>query len=198
MDKLDSVIDGKNALLFIKYQSRHSQERDSIEINSVIRGKKNVIIDFGCGFGSLERVIYKKAKKIIAIDKSETLISYAKQNNPAPRRIIFVREDVSKFKFPDDFADYCIMLFSLHHTKNKKVWLKKAYKSLKSGGKLLIMERLCVNSIAKIVFPIYWHIYYKYKHEWIEEMPRIMSIKELEKMLKENGFKIKEKKATEL
>jgi len=197
MNKSDSVIDNQDALLFIKYQPNHSQQLISNEINSAITGKKNVIIDFGCGFGSLERDIYKKARRIIAIDKSKAMINYAKQNNPAPKKITFIRDDVSKFKFPKNSADYCIMLFSLHHTKNKKIWLKNAYKSLKSGGKLLIVERLCVNSITKLIFPIYWYTYYKYKHEWAEEIPKIMSIKEIDKILKENGFKINEKRRLE-
>ena len=38
------------------------------EIKLVIKRKKNLIIDFGCGFGSLENMIYKKTRKSIAIN----------------------------------------------------------------------------------------------------------------------------------
>ena len=185
----DCVIEGSPAAVFIRNQQHHNQNFDVLAVAREIKGNKNTIIDFGCGFGSLEKTILKKARIIYAIDKSKELIDYAKKNNNSAK-VKFVNADVLKYKIKSNSADYCIMLFSIHHTKNKLNWLNKAYSSLKNGGKLIIVERVCRNKLASLIFPLYWFMFYKRKHEWSEEMPLLFQYSSLRRDLAASNLKL--------
>jgi ubiquinone/menaquinone biosynthesis C-methylase UbiE len=185
----DCVIAGNSAAVFISNQQHHNQNLDALAVAREIKGNKNIIMDFGCGFGSLEKIIFKKARMIYAIDESKGLINYAKKNNNSAK-VKFVNADVAKYKMKSNSADYCIMLFSIHHTKNKINWLDKAYSSLKNGGKLIIVERVCRNRLASLIFPLYWFMFYKRKHEWSEEMPLLFQSNSLRRDLTASNLKL--------
>ena len=117
-----------------KFWKRLGQKPDFI-------GKK--ILDFGCGHGSLAIEIAKLgAEKVHAIDLSENLINFAKNNliqnfSYLVNKVEFEVIDLLKTNKFEDF-DYIVTKDTFEHSLNLNKILEKFHSILKKGGKALI------------------------------------------------------------
>ncbi len=109
--------------------------------NKVEFTTNEVVIDMGCGpCVSIKNIIPQhilNKVNFIGVDISEELLKYAKKYIPNGN---FIRDDIETVKFNNDFADKIISLGALHHAENKTNTLKNWFKTLKSGGLILMRE----------------------------------------------------------
>ena len=103
-----------------------------------IEGNETVI-DLCCGNGTITEILAKKVRKIIAIDYSKPLLNSAPKGLP---NVDYLYSDVRKFNFDKVFFDKIIWPFAIQHftLSESAVILRRALKSMKVGGKILITD----------------------------------------------------------
>jgi len=106
------------------------------------------VVDFGCGPGYFS-IPFAKAigedGRVYALDilpqVLENVIGKAKNagvSNIITKRVNFERENGSKLE--DNFADWIIMKDVLFQNQKKEVIIAEAYRVLKPGGKIIVVE----------------------------------------------------------
>jgi len=116
------------------------KERLIEKINQVVNLKNKDVLDIGCGDGNKTKKIARYSEAVLAIDPDVGLIRVAKIKNPR-RNITYRVGKAETLKFSQEF-DVVIFTLSLHHVRSDKIdtALKKAIKSLKQGGYLVVIE----------------------------------------------------------
>jgi len=155
-----------------------------------LKDKKGKILDLGCGSG---RNFVKNKGIIYGTDFSEEMLRYARSRAEKLKvkvRLKKMKNEILPFK--NNFFDYGICVAVLHcidSEKKRQKTLKELFRVLKKNGEVLIMvwskKHRVLKNKPKECF-IGWTIQEK-------KYPRytyIYSKKELEKLLKETGFKI--------
>jgi SAM-dependent methyltransferase len=102
--------------------------------------KNGKIMDLGCGYGFFSNFlgITSPGREVIGLELSARKLQYADRG---VKNVTFVNEDIAKIRMePCD----CIILFHvLHHLDSypqQHKLLSEAYKKLKEGGRLIIVE----------------------------------------------------------
>jgi len=118
---------------------------DSLKLNrlqetkKLVSGRKNIILDIGCGAGYLSELLEGKYSKYIGVDLLESNISIAKS--------IFDKKDVSfstknvfsdKKSFKDKSLDYILLLELIEHVDNPGDYIRRCRDLLKDKGYLII------------------------------------------------------------
>lgn len=103
-----------------------------------------VIADLGAGEGTLSQLLAQRAKKVIAVDNSEKMVAYGAD--------LAKRHDCKNLEFrvgdiedpPIDAGSVDLVLFSqaLHHAQQPGKALASAYKILKPGGRVVLLDLL--------------------------------------------------------
>ncbi|MBI2775064.1 methyltransferase domain-containing protein [Candidatus Dependentiae bacterium] len=101
------------------------------------------VLDIGCGNGKITRVIAEKVSKgsVIGIDRAPEMIAFACEKYRDKENLEFLQCDACDLPFENQFN--CAVSFScLHWVKDLEKAVSKIARSLKSGGKLLILMEL--------------------------------------------------------
>lgn len=194
--KQEKLADNYSQNVASKY-SRMQNNRIKIDISPFQTIKKlgikdKTILDFGCGDGSYsKKFIEERAKKVIGIDNSSSMIQIAKVKHSDPS-IEYFKQDGAKLLLPKNSFDLVFASYVLQNFKNATVPLKQIYKVLKQGGYLVAIvpitllkpknEKLA-NTIIKICIEkkITINVYIK-------------TDKELQSNIKKAGFSIEKVK----
>lgn len=103
----------------------------------------DIIIDYGAGTGlySAAFATMFKACKVYAVDISEIMVCWIKENRTAVYpNIIPMLVDDSKIDLDDEICDFLLMI-NLHHELDYPLnTLKECYRLLKKGGKIAISD----------------------------------------------------------
>lgn len=103
------------------------------------------IIDFGCGPGENDILILKKINfngKVVALDISKDMLKEAKKREKVYKNFEVIERRIDKeLPFNEEF-DHVFISFVLHGFEDydKEKILKNAYKVLRRGGKLNILD----------------------------------------------------------
>lgn len=98
------------------------------------------ILDVGCGRGWISIFLARLGYTVTGIDISPKSIGIAKKEADGEGlKVDFIVGDYEDLDLKDEF-DAVIFRESLHYTSNKSDVLKRAYKSLKGGGILILFE----------------------------------------------------------
>jgi ArsR family transcriptional regulator len=86
--------------------------------------------------------IARWAKQVIAIDQNRVALDQARQRAEAEglKNIRFLRQDLQRLTLPDGQLDLVIVSQSLHHMQEPKAVLGEAFRILKPGGRLVVLE----------------------------------------------------------
>ncbi len=99
-------------------------------------------VDFGAGTGvfalPLASIVGERGK-VYAVDDSLDMLAYLKAKNPPPNLVILNR-DVACTGLENNSADICLLAFILHEVKQPEALIAEAYRILKSGGKVAVVE----------------------------------------------------------
>ncbi len=104
----------------------------------------DVILDAGCGVGGTSRYIASNFKaKIIGINISKAQVRKARersQRGPKNPNLKFFHQDFTRTSFPDRSFTKIFAIEAVCHTPNKLGFLKEAYRLLRTGGKIFIVD----------------------------------------------------------
>jgi SAM-dependent methyltransferase len=101
-----------------------------------------IIADLGAGEGLLSQLLAPRAKKVIAVDNSPRMVevgsALARENGLT--QLEYRLGDLEEPPIPPHTVDLAILSQALHHATQPQRALHAAYKILKKGGQLLILD----------------------------------------------------------
>lgn len=105
------------------------------------------VADFGCGSGILSLELARWARSVTAIDVSAQALSKARARAEAAgdglaRRIRFQRDDLEKLSLKKASLDLVVISQSLHHVEDPAAVLREAFRVLRPGGHVVLIELL--------------------------------------------------------
>lgn len=103
-----------------------------------------MVADLGCGIGGPACFLAKKYKcHVFGISLAEKQIAQAKElakSNNLQRSVYFTEGDFCNTPFDDDSFDVVYAIESSCYAANKITFLQEAYRILKPGGKIVILD----------------------------------------------------------
>jgi ArsR family transcriptional regulator len=103
-----------------------------------------VIADLGAGEGTLSQLLAQRAKKVIAVDNSEKMVAYgadlAKKHDC--KNLEFRVGDIEDPPIAAGSVDLVLFSQALHHALQPGKALASAYKILKPGGRIVLLDLL--------------------------------------------------------
>lgn len=194
MSKINDI-SNKNAEIYIANIDKHNIDIDVEWFLSQARFPvSSKIIDVGCGSGKLLKKIGEKKqynRSLIGVEASQKLSNYASLNTkdiPNLEILNSTFENLNVEYLNNWNTDIIIMSFFLHHCEDIDSIFKKAAQIVRSGGKVYIFDRICINDHSKSDFNKYWNNCYKNLHEWEEDIPNIQSINDISHYGEKYGF----------
>lgn len=156
-------------------------------LNEVKEETFETLLDVGCGTGnSIERLCKDLPnKKYVGIDLAEKMVEIAQKKEIKNSR--FVVGDAEKLPFSDNQFDVIICKESFHHYPNVEKFFQSAYRVLKPGGRLIILDMTCPA-------PLRW----LYNHVLLKCINKgdvhVYNMREMEKLYADAGFSLEKKR----
>src|SRR6267154_1218912 len=98
----------------------------------------------GAGEGLLSELLARRCKKVIAVDNSEKIVAFgaakAKKNNL--KNLEFRLGDLQNPPVDPETVDLVILSQALHHAEEPAKAVADAYKIIKHGGQIMILDLL--------------------------------------------------------
>ncbi|HUS34333.1 MAG TPA: metalloregulator ArsR/SmtB family transcription factor [Verrucomicrobiae bacterium] len=103
-----------------------------------------VIADLGSGEGLLSELLARRAKKVIAVDNSEKMVSFGveKAKRHGLKNLEFRLGDLENPPIDSNSVDLVILSQALHHAEHPDKTLASAHKILRSPGQVMILDLL--------------------------------------------------------
>lgn len=103
-----------------------------------------VVADLGAGEGTLSQLLAQRAEKVIAVDLSPKMVEFGrslaeKHNLP---NLEYRIGDIEEPPIDDDSVDLAFLSQALHHAEHPQKALDAAYRLLKPGGRLVVLDLL--------------------------------------------------------
>ncbi len=103
---------------------------------------KIIIADLGAGEGMISQLLAERAQKVYCIDRSKSMVrlglELAKKNGLS--NLNYKLGDLEKVPLQDNSVDLALMSQSLHHAERPNVALQEAFRILKPGGQLIVID----------------------------------------------------------
>lgn len=103
-----------------------------------------VIADLGAGEGTLSLLLAQSARQVIAVDSSEKMVEYgrglARRNEV--ENLDYRQGDLEELPLLDGEVDLVMMHQTLHHALHPAKAIEEAYRVLKPGGSIMILDLL--------------------------------------------------------
>jgi ArsR family transcriptional regulator len=136
-----------------------------------------VVADLGAGEGLLSELLARRCKKVIAVDNSAKIVAFgvakAKKNNL--KNLEFRLGDLQDPPIEPESVELVILSQALHHAADPAKAVESAYRILKSGGQILVLD------LAK-------HTFSK-AHELYGDLWLGLAESDLQRWLEQAGFK---------
>ena len=156
--------------------------RDESYLDTIIKmgdfKKDYIVLDMGVGTGAVAKKIKPHVKHVIGVDISDSML-----NRSDWEGISLVKWDICKRLFDKNIFDRIVARMVFHHVlKDLDGVLKRCYRILKAGGRIIVAEGLPPSDDPEVI-------------KWYEDMfklkeeRRTFSEKELFDLLHRAGFK---------
>jgi ArsR family transcriptional regulator len=103
-----------------------------------------VIADLGAGEGTLSQLLAQRAKKVIAVDNSEKMVTYGAELalKHGFTNLEYRLGDLEKPPVEPESVDLVFLSQALHHAQNPQAALRGAFGILKPGGRIVVLDLL--------------------------------------------------------
>jgi ArsR family transcriptional regulator len=98
--------------------------------------------DLGCGTGITTEWLSVFCERIIAVDSSKAMLQAARKNLAGSKHVQFRHGSLEKLPVENGELDVALMILVLHHMPEPKRVLEEAARSLKTGGRLLVLDMM--------------------------------------------------------
>ncbi|MEK6833128.1 MAG: class I SAM-dependent methyltransferase, partial [Nanoarchaeota archaeon] len=98
------------------------------------------ILEIGCGYGRLLKIMAKKSKQLVGIDFSNRMVELSKKNLEGKENVDIQLMEADKLTFNDNFFDYVVCLDNSfgNMPKIELDVLKEMKRVCKNGGEIII------------------------------------------------------------
>ena len=131
------------------------------------------IADLGAGDGTLSRLLARQAESVHCVDNSPRMVQVGRAlaKKEHLRNLTYVLGNIEKVPLPDRSIDLALLSQALHHAENPRMALAEAFRILKPGGRLLILDlRAHRFEKARELYADRWLGFKENElHDWIEE-----------------------------
>ncbi len=103
-----------------------------------------VVADLGAGEGTLAQLLAQRAEKVIAVDLSPKMVEFG-QNLAVQNGLSNLEYRIGDIEAPpieNDSLDLAILSQALHHAEHPQRALDAAFRILKPGGRLIVLDLL--------------------------------------------------------
>src|SRR5215472_17189766 len=103
-----------------------------------------VVADLGAGEGLLSELLARRCKKVIAVGNSEKIVEFgaAKAKKNGLKNLEFRQGDLQNPPIEPNSVDLVVLSQALHHAEIPAAALRSAYKILKPGGQIWLLDLL--------------------------------------------------------
>lgn len=103
-----------------------------------------VVADLGAGEGTLSLLLAQRAEKVIAIDNASKMVEFGTKlaTEHGLTNLEYRLGDISAPPIDDASVDLAIFSQALHHAENPSRALAEAFRILRPGGRLIILDLL--------------------------------------------------------
>jgi ArsR family transcriptional regulator len=98
--------------------------------------------DLGCGTGQVSELIAPHVAKVVAVDGSTDMVQAARKRLKGLHQVDVRRGDMEALPIDDGQLDVAITALVLHHVPEPARALAEMHRTLKSGGRALIVDML--------------------------------------------------------
>ncbi len=131
------------------------------------------IADLGAGDGTLSRLLARQAESVHCVDSSPRMVQVGRTlaKKEHLRNLTYVLGNIEKVPLADRSIDLALLSQALHHAENPRQALTEAFRILKPGGRLLILDlRAHRFEKAREIYADRWLGFKENDlHDWIEE-----------------------------
>jgi ArsR family transcriptional regulator len=103
-----------------------------------------IIADLGAGEGTFSQLLAKNATRVIAVDNSEKMVEFgadlARRNGI--RNLDYRCGDLEALPLPGGAVDLAFLSQSLHHAPHPQKAVAEAWRILKPGGRIVVLDLL--------------------------------------------------------
>ncbi len=151
------------------------------------------IADLGAGDGTLSRLLARQAESVHCIDSSPRMVQVGRAlaKKEQLRNLTYVLGNIEKVPLADRSVDLALLSQALHHAENPRQALHEAFRILKPGGRLIVLDlRAHRFEKAREIYADRWLGFKENElHDWIEEAGFAQSeVRVVAKEAKEPGF----------
>jgi ArsR family transcriptional regulator len=151
------------------------------------------IADLGAGDGTLSRLLARQAEFVHCIDNSPRMVELGRAlaKKEQLNNLDYVLGDIEDTPLPDRSVDLVLLSQALHHAENPRKALAEAYRILKLGGRVLILDlRAHRFEKARELYADRWLGFKENElHDWLEEAGfRESEVRVVAKESREPGF----------
>jgi ArsR family transcriptional regulator len=131
------------------------------------------IADLGAGDGTLSRLLARQAETVHCIDNSPRMVQLGRAlaKKEQLSNLTYVLGDIEKVPLPSGSIDLALLSQALHHAENPRKAISEAFRILKPGGRVLILD-LRAHKFEK-AHELYADRWLGFKendlHDWLEE-----------------------------
>jgi ubiquinone/menaquinone biosynthesis C-methylase UbiE len=98
------------------------------------------VIDLGCGTGNAAELLAPLVKRVIAVDRSQPMLSAAKKRLAGHGNVEFVLGDMTGVPLPAGKADAAVCFLVMHHVEDPAAAFTECARLLKPGGQMLVVD----------------------------------------------------------
>src|SRR5882672_4165469 len=132
-----------------------------------------VVADLGSGEGLLSELLARRCKRVIAVDNSEKIVAFgaAKAKKNGLKNLEFRLGDLQNPPIEAGSVDLVILSQALHHAADPAKAIQSAYRILKPGGQMMLLDLLKHNfERAHELYGDTWMGFSESDlHRWLEE-----------------------------
>ncbi len=102
----------------------------------------DVVADLGAGEGTLSQLLAQRAKKVIAVDLSPKMAEFGQElaHKNGLKNVEYRIGDIEEPPIDDKSLDLAVLSQALHHAEHPQRAIDAAFKILKPGGRLIILD----------------------------------------------------------
>lgn len=103
-----------------------------------------VVADLGAGEGTLSQLLAQRAERVIAVDNSDRMVEFGKELavRHGFQNLEFRTGDLEALPIEDNVIDLAVFSQSLHHAQHPVKAVSEAYRVLKPGGRIVVLDLL--------------------------------------------------------